>query len=293
MRARVRVAAGLVSGLTVGLLLAACGSQGAASETGTGQGGADSDRSSVSAGPDQAPPQDGTAAQGDTATQDESLSDADKAKGLDGTGRCPGGVTAGSLGPDAEVGTADIDGDGSADSVAVGAVPGVGPGCAVALLVTTATGTFAAPVPGVGHIVGDSPLADPAFAQVDGEAGDEIVLTTSFHPRGGGELGMFSWVDGGLVQVQQNGKPWALFATVDDGGGTPRLLSCADGGFTDVTAYPPGGGDTGSTVTAFALRDGVVSEQRSQRDGEASWEQVRVDYPALPRSGLAIFPDCE
>lgn len=212
--------------------------------------------------------------------------------GTNGTGRCPAGVSADDLGAPTRLGKADIDGDGSPDAVSVGRVPGGGQGCAVAVLVTTSDGTFAAPVQGGGDGVGDSPLGDPVFAQVDGAAGDETVVTTSWNPRGGGELGMFSWVDGGLVQVQQDGKPWALFATVDDAGGTPRLLSCAkDGSFTDVTAYPPGA-DAGSTVSTYTLRDGVVSRQAKAADRAARWQQVRDEYPALPRSGIVAFPDC-
>lgn len=263
------------------LLLSACGQE-AASEAGSDAADSSAQESDKS----------GTADSTDKADAADSLGDETPVAGTDGKGRCPAGVTSDSLGKPTQLGTADIDGDGTDDQVSLGRVPGGGQACGVAVLVTTADGTFAAPVAGADQAVVDSPLADPVFAQVDGAAGAEIVLTTSFHPRGGGELGMFSWVDGGLVQVEQGGKPWSLFATIDDGGGTPRLLSCSAGGFTDVSAYPPGS-DAGSTVTTYALREGVVREQQRSASKSATWKQVQADHPALPRAGLEVFPDCQ
>ena len=224
--------------------------------------------------------------------QDESPDDtsADQA-GTDGTGPCPAGLTAADLNQAVELGHGDVDGDGTDDEVTTGSVPDGGHACPVAVLVTTADGTSAAAVTGSTQPLRHSPLGRPVLAQLDGQGGDEIVTTVSWNPRGGGELGMFSWVDGALVQVRQGRQPWRLFATVDDGGGTPQLLSCSTGGFTAVAAPRPGGGDIGSTVTTYALRDGVVSQLQTSSDA-LSWHQVKADHQDLPSAGLAVFPDC-
>lgn len=231
----------------------------------------------------------------DGATNDAEKADTsaeDSATDTDISGKCAAGITGNKSDKPAELGSADIDGDGAADVVSLGQVPAGGDSCTVAVLVTTGGETFAAPLTDGGdQAVVDSPLGDPVFADVDGSPGEEIIMTTSFNPRGGGKIGMFSWVDGGLVQVEQGGKPWSLFVTIDDGGGTPRLLSCSEGGFTDVTAYPPGF-DTGSSATAYTLRAGVVRQQQRSADESATWKQVRADHPELPRAGLSIFPDC-
>ncbi len=267
---------GLGAVAVLAVLLAACGDSGTSAQTDAG-----GDTSSSAADADRA----GTRDTNDDDAPDQSQTEV---RGTDGTGRCPAGVTADTLGQPSVVGSADVDGDGRPDEVSLGTVPGGGQACGTAVLVTTAEGTFAAPVQ---LAVVDSPLGTPVFAQLDGAAGQEIVVTTSWSPRGGGELGMFSWVDGRLVQVQQAGKPWSLFATIDDGGGTPRLLSCTNGGFVDVAAYPPGA-DTGSSVTAYVLRAGVVRPQERTTTTTATYAQVKSDYPALPRSGLEVFPDC-
>ncbi|MDQ3103962.1 MAG: hypothetical protein M3Q87_01835 [Actinomycetota bacterium] len=204
---------------------------------------------------------------------------------------CPAELTAAQLTGKVELGSADIDGDRRVDPVVMGTVPAGDAGCRVAVVATTASGTVAAPVAGAREAVGPTPLAAPTFAQVDGAAGDEIVVTTSWSPRGGGTLAMFSWVDGELVQVQQAGRPWELFATVDDGGGLPQLLTCLPKGFARVTAYPPGL-DAGSTVTSYALADGVLTVRDREQDRTATYQQVKRDYPMLPRAGVAVLPDC-
>jgi len=206
---------------------------------------------------------------------------------------CPADLSVAQLTGTVQLGGADIDGDGTSDDVIMGSVPGGGRGCAVAMAmaVTTSDAEAVAPVSGASDVVGSSALGRPAFAQVDGAAGDEIVVTTSWSPRGGGALAMFSWVDGELVQVQQAGRPWELFATVDDGGGLPQLLTCLPKGFARVTAYPPGL-DAGSTVTSYALADGVLTVRDRDQDRTATYQQVKRDYPMLPRAGVAVLPDC-
>ncbi|MDQ3324503.1 MAG: hypothetical protein M3529_01950 [Actinomycetota bacterium] len=260
-----------IAAAAITLMVAACGQQ-AASDTAASDPAADSTAD-------------------DAKKADKSAEDLAPDADADISGRCAAGVTGDQLDEPAELGSADIDGDGAADLVSLGQVPDRGDTCTVAVLVTTGGETFAAPLAGGGQAVVDSPLGDPVFAEVDGSPGAEIVITTSFNPRGGGQLGMFSWVNGGLVQVEQGGKPWSLFVTIDDGGGTPRLLTCSAGGFTAVTAYPPGL-DTGSSVTTYTLRAGVVRHQQRLADVSATWKQVRAAHPGLPRAGLAIFPDC-
>ncbi len=70
------------------------------------------------------------------------------AGGEGAAGPCPAGLSAGQLAEATELGSADVDGDGSVDEVAMGAVPGGGADCAVAVVVTTADGILAAPVAG-------------------------------------------------------------------------------------------------------------------------------------------------
>lgn len=200
---------------------------------------------------------------------------------------CPAGLTAADLTGVHRVGRADVDGDGASDGVVVGAVPGGGPDCAVAVLVTTAGGSSAAPVAGASKAVGTSLLTRPVFAQVDDDAGDEVVLGTSWSPRGGGEVAMFSWVGDRLVPVTTpSGRPWTLFATVDDGGGLPQLLSCTAGGFDLVQAGPGG-----ARVTRYALAGGVLDARRSSTAPVPSG-QVSAAYPDLPGAGLEVFPHC-
>ncbi len=207
-----------------------------------------------------------------------------------GEGPCPAGLTSDTLTGAVPLGSADIDGDGAMDEVVLGGVPDAGSGCAVAVVVTTATGTVAAPVAGASEPVDVTALNTPVFAQLDGAGGDEIVLATSWNPRGGGELGMFSWVDGALVQVQQDGRPWTLLATVDDGGGSPQLLTCVRGGFLHVTTPDPRA--TVSEIDAYGLRDGVVTELTGEAADVAVPDLIRDTYPGLPQAGLSLFPDC-
>ena len=207
---------------------------------------------------------------------------------------CPAALTAGQLTDATELGSADVDGDGSSDDVAMGAVPGGGVDCAVAVVVTAAEATYTAPVAGATEAVGEQSLAEPTFAQIDGMGGDEVVVTMSWNPRGGGELGMFSFVDGQLVQVThsgtRSGEPWTVFGTVDDGGGSPQLLGCVDGGFVHATLPDPLA--TASEVAAFSLDAGEVSQLRGTAAAAALPNYVRGNYPGMPESGLAVFPDC-
>lgn len=205
-------------------------------------------------------------------------------------GPCPAALTAGQLEDATELGSADVDGDGSVDDVAMGVVPGGGADCAVAVVVTTADGALTAPVAGATEAVSEQSLAEPTFAQIDGTGGDEIVVTTSWNPRGGGELGMFSFVGSELEQVSQGGKPWSVFGTVDDGGGSPQLLGCVDGGFVHATTPDPRA--TASEVSAYALSAGEVSALRGAAAEAALPEYMRDTFPGMPTSGLAVFDDC-
>ncbi len=217
--------------------------------------------------------------------------DAESAAGRMGAaGPCPAALSGGELVDATELGSADVDGDGVVDDVAMGAVPGGGADCAVAVVVTTADGALAAPVAGATEAVGEQSLAEPTFADIDGAGGDEIVATTSWNSRGGGELGMFSFVDGELEQVSQGGKPWSVFGTVDDGGGSPQLLGCVDGGFVHATTPDPRA--TASEVSAYALSAGEVSALRGAAAEAALPEYVRDTFPGMPTSGLAVFDDC-
>ncbi len=208
-----------------------------------------------------------------------------------GEGPCPAGLTTDGLTGAVPLGSADIDGDGAMDEVVMGGVSDAGAGCAVALLVTTATGTLSAPVAGATEPVGETALGPPVFAQVDGVGGQEIVVPVSWNPRGGGELGMFSFVDGELVQVRQDGRPWTVLATVDDGGGAPQLLTCTeDGGFLHVTTPDPRA--TVSEITAYGLEDGVITELTGDAADAVLPDLIRDTYPGLPQAGLLTFPDC-
>lgn len=206
------------------------------------------------------------------------------------TGPCPAGLSAGELTDATELGSADVDGDGSVDDVAMGAFPGGGADCTVAVVVTAAEDTYAAPVAGATETVGEQSLAEPTFAQIDGMGGEEVVVTTSWSPRGGGALSMFSFVNGELVQVSQGGKPWSVFGTVDDDGGSPQLLACVDGGFVHATTPDPRA--TVSELTAYSLSAGEVSELRGTAAEVALPQYVRDTYPGMPESGLAVFDDC-
>ena len=212
-------------------------------------------------------------------------------------GPCPAALTAGQLTDATELGSADVDGDGSNDDVAMGAVPGGGADCAVAVVVTTAEQTYAAPVAGATEAVGEQALAEPTFAQIDGMGGDEVVVTTSWNPRGGGALSMFSYVNGELMQVThsgtRSGEPWSVFGTVDDGGGSPELLGCADDGMF-VHATTPDPRATASEISVYALREGQLTKLEGVEAQGVVPETlyVRDTYPGMPTSGLAVFDDC-
>jgi len=212
-------------------------------------------------------------------------------------GPCPAALTAGQLTDATELGSADVDGDGSVDDVAMGVVPGGGVDCAVAVVVTTAEGTYAAPVAGATEAVGEQALAEPTFAQIDGMGGDEVVVTTSWNPRGGGALSMFSYVNGELMQVThsgtRSGEPWSVFGTVDDGGGSPELLGCADDGMF-VHATTPDPRATASEISVYALREGQVTKLEGVEAQGVVPETlyVRDTYPGMPAAGLAVFDDC-
>lgn len=200
---------------------------------------------------------------------------------------CPARLTAGDLTDAMDLGTADIDGDGAEDQVSVGAVPDGPRACAVAVVVATSSGgVSAATIPGAGTVPVQAALDMPVFAPVDDTPGDEILLTTFWSPRGGGQVGMFSWVDGQLVQVTEGARPFELMATVDDGGGLPQLLTCVPGGFLHVTEQGPA-----ANMTAYSLSEGVVTKLSGDAADELS-PPIRDTYPGMPDRGLVAFPDC-
>ena len=201
---------------------------------------------------------------------------------------CPTQLRPGDLGGGAmDLGTADIDGDGAEDTVTVGVVPDGGRACAVAVMVATASGDISvAPIPGAATVPVQAALDMPVFAPVDDAPGDEIMMTTMWSPRGGGLMGMFSWVDGQLVQVTKGARPFEMFATVDDGGGSPQLLTCVPGGFLHVTESGPA-----ANMTAYSIREGVVTKLTGQA-AEDLYPPIRDTYPGMPDRGLVAFPDC-
>lgn len=200
---------------------------------------------------------------------------------------CPAQLKAGDLTDAMDLGTADIDGDGAKDKVTVGAVPDGGRACAVAVVVETSNGELsAATIPGAATVPVQAALDMPVFAPVDDTPGNEIVLTTFWSPRGGGQVGMFSWVDGQLIQVSEGARPFELLATVDDGGGQPQLLTCVPGGFLHVTEPGPA-----ANMTAYSLREGVVTKLTGQA-AEDLFPPIRDTYPGMPDRGLVAFSDC-
>lgn len=260
------------------LLGVGCGSeQGSAGEAANGSGGAGGAADTGGTG------EDGSGEDG--SGEDGSGDGASTA-----AGPCPEDLTAARLTRSVDLGSADVDGDGAEDGVAIGTVPGGGGRCQVAVVVTVADGVSAAPVAGASTVTRYGVLDEPVFAPVDGAAGDEILTNTTWSPRGGGEVSMFSWVDGELVQVQQGDEAWTVFATIDDGGGTPKLFVCSDGGFTRVEAYFPG--DSGARVTTYTLSDGVVEKRQAKSFPSTTFSLLADRFPDLPRAGLVMFPGC-
>ena len=198
---------------------------------------------------------------------------------------CPSGLTAQQLGGAVDYAPADVDGDGTKDTVSIGTVTGGDAGCSAALVVTTDDGTAVAALPGL-EIVPPRALVPGGAATVDGQA--VIAAPLSFSPRGGGEVGLFTLEDGALVPLEaENGQPWAIVATVDDGGGVPQSIGCASDGLTHSTASQDGmGGPVHITTTHYTL-DGTTLV----KDGQSS-QTVTERGTALGDHGLSIFSDC-
>ncbi|MDF2968451.1 MAG: hypothetical protein K0Q93_2229 [Nocardioidaceae bacterium] len=195
---------------------------------------------------------------------------------------CPDGLTADDLTEGVDYPAADVDGDGEPDSISLGMVTGGGAECPAALVVTTATGTAAAAVTDL--------QAVPPKAFIPGGAaqvGDDQVIAApvSWSLRGGGEVGLFTLVDGVLTPVEDgSGQPWTVVATVDDAGGMPQSIDCSDGGLTHVEMSSDGlGGPVHERVVHYTL-DGA----QLTKEGAAS---STSDEAELAR-GLHIFASC-
>lgn len=195
---------------------------------------------------------------------------------------CPDGLTAGDLADGVDYPSADVDGDGTADSISLGMVRGGGADCPAALVVTTTTGTAAAAVTGL--------QAVPPKAFVPGGAatvGDDQIIAApvSWSIRGGGEVGLFTLVDGVLTPVEDgSGQPWTVAATVDDAGGMPQSIDCADGGLTHVQMSSDGlGGPVHEHEVHYTL-DGA----QLTKEGASSSTSNKAE---LGR-GLHVFPSC-
>jgi hypothetical protein len=198
---------------------------------------------------------------------------------------CPEELTAQQLGAAVDYAPADVDGDGTEDTMSIGTVTGGEAGCSAALVVATADSTAVAALPGL-EIVPSRAIVPGGAATIDGQA--VIAAPLSFSPRGGGEVGLFTLQDGALVPLEdQSGKPWTIFATVDDGGGVPQGIGCADDGLTHTTTSQNGlGGPVHLTTTHYTL-DGTTVV----KDGQEH-QNVTERGSALGDHGLSIFADC-
>ena len=101
-------------------------------------------------------------------------------------------------------------------------------------------------------------------------------------------MGLFTLQDGALVPLEdESGKPWTIFATVDDGGGVPQAIGCADDGLTHTTTSQHGlDGPVHLTTTHYTL-DGTTVV----KDGQEH-QTVTEGGSALGDHGLSIFADC-
>ena len=198
---------------------------------------------------------------------------------------CPAGLTADQLGQSVTYDPADVDGDGTDDTIAIGTVDDGGSGCTAALVVTTEEGTSAVALPGL-ELVPPNAFVPGGAATVAGQS--VIAAPVSWSPRGGGEVGLFTLVDGALVPVENdNGKPWTIIATIDDGGGVPQSIGCGNGGLTWSTSSSDGlGGPVHIKTTHYTL-DGATLTADGQ---SAATYTERGD--AMGKPGLTIFTDC-
>lgn len=215
--------------------------------------------------------------------------DGDSAAGDEGSApvvdpACPEGLTAKELAQTVDYPAADVDGDGSDDSISIGSVTGAGGSCSAALVVTTAQGAAVAALPKL-QIVPPSSFVPGAAGTVGGQT--VVAAPISFSPRGGGEVGLFTLVDGALMPIETpNGEPWAILSTIDDGGGIPQSIDCAGNALVHRTA------------TSDALAGEVyVTEKRWQIDGATATKTGASNDTVTARqapggSGLSIFERC-
>jgi hypothetical protein len=202
---------------------------------------------------------------------------------------CPAGLTAADLGDSVDYDDADVDGDGEADAVSIGLVPEGGPACPAALVVTTAAGTAAAALPGL-QVVPPRGFVPGGTAGIGGA--EVIAAPVSFSPRGGGEVGLFTLVDGVLTPVKDDsGDPWTILATVDDAGGTPQSIDCAGGGLSHTTVLSDPLSDSFEIrQVRYDLAGATLSRTGTSRSTAGPRETSDAGEPAS--RGLSIFASC-
>jgi len=195
---------------------------------------------------------------------------------------CPQRLSADDLTESVDYPSADLDGDGEADSISLGMVPGGGAACPAALVVSTADGTAAAAVTGL--------QAVPPRGSVPGGAAtvgaDQVIAApVSWSLRGGGEVGLFTLMDGVLTPVVGgSGRPWTVVATVDDGGGTPQSIDCAGDGLTHAEATSDG---LGGPVHVHAVHYTLDGAQLTKESSSSS-----TSDNGDPARGLHVFASC-
>lgn len=201
---------------------------------------------------------------------------------------CPSGLTVGDLGDSVGYDRADVDGDGEADTISIGAVPGGGAGCPAALVVTTAAGTAAAALPGL-QVVPPRDFVPGGAASIGGES--VIAAPVSFSPRGGGEVGLFTLIDGVLTPVQDgSGDAWTILATIDDAGGVPQSIDCTGGGLSHTVVVSDPLADTYRTRQVRYEFDGTqLSRTGASSSTGGAGETGGADGVS---GGLSIFASC-
>jgi hypothetical protein len=202
---------------------------------------------------------------------------------------CPSGLTAGDLTDRVDYGRADVDGDGEADAISIGTVPDGGAGCRAALVVTTAAGTAATALPGL-QVVPPRSFVPGGAASIGAES--VIAAPVSFSPRGGGEIGLFTLVDGVLTPVQDDsGERWTILATIDDGGGSPQTIDCAGEGLRHtLVVSDPLSGAIKIRLTRYSLEGAELS--RTGASTATMYPRDTPDGTEPPRRGLSIFASC-
>jgi hypothetical protein len=202
---------------------------------------------------------------------------------------CPQGLTTQDLSHAVNYPSADVDGDGENDSISIGTVDGGDASCAAALVVTTAQGTAVAALPGL-QIVPPRAFVPGGAAMVGSES--VIAAPVSFSPRGGGAIGLFTLVDGVLTPLQDgSGKPWTIFATIDDGGGIPQSIDCGSGGLTHTLVLSDSLSGTFAVHEVSYSLDGTQLSKTGASNSNMSPRDPTRDGDA-GGSGLSIFENC-